>query len=212
MPAVPTVQRRATAEALAERERALAQPNRSGVRAIAVEGPRVPDESGIDLSNAVTKVQPAIDLDAILLAQSEDAVVVRGTVSLDGPAAPPAADEITEKITVPAGPLAASVETARFDARHMSQLLADAKAAHEAAESGQRAESVQGDESAQQDDRVTTPPRRRSPLRKMTAALLVLAVMGGAFALLIVAASRAEGRLPSPVVHWAERVLALVRR
>lgn len=206
MPAVPTVQRRAAAEALAARERALAQPNQSGVRAIAVEAPRVPDESGIDLSNAVTKVQPAIDLDAILLAQSDDAVVVRGTVSLDGPATPASADEITEKITVPAGPVVASVETARFDARHMSQLLADARAAHEAAESAQE------DESAQQGDRITTAPRRRSPLRKMTAALLVLVVMGGAFALLIVAASRSQGRLPSAVVHSAERVLELVRR
>jgi hypothetical protein len=211
MPAVPTVQKRAATQALVEQERVLAQPNRSGVRAIAA--PRVPDESGIDLSNAVTKVQPAIDLDAILREQQQAEIVVSGTVSLEGPApksVPPLGpDEVTERVVLPVNPPVPSVETARFDTRVMSQLLADATAAHNASLAvTHRPEAPQ----EQADDRITTPPRRRSRLRKFVGALLVLLVMGGAFALLVVAASRADQKLPPDVVHAAQRLVALARR
>jgi hypothetical protein len=207
MPVAPTVPRRTTTQALAEQERVLAQPNRSGVRAIAA--PRVPDESGIDLSNAVTKVQPAIDLDAILREQGELGVVVSGTVSLEGPApesVPPLGqDEVTEKVVLPVNPPVPSVETARFDTRVMSKLLADATAAHSASVAAAA-------EQEQKDERITTPPRRRSGVRKFVAALLVLLVMGGAFVLLVVAAARAPDRLPQHVVHEAPRLIELARR
>lgn len=199
MPSVPTVQRRAAAEALAAQERVLAQPHRSGVRAIAVDGQRSPDESGFDLSNAVTKVQPAIDLDAFLAAQEREAA---------SRSVPPPADEVTAKIGVPAGNLVPSTETARYDSRAMSQLLEDAKAAHAAAASAPPATVAEATET---DDRITTAPRRRSVVRRVTAALLFAVVMAGAFALLIVAASRAEGKLPSPAVHAAQRLLELAR-
>lgn len=209
MPAVPTVQKRAVTQALAEQERALAQPNRSGVRAIAT--PRVPDESGIDLSNAVTKVQPAIDLDAILREQERaGSVVVSGTVSLEAPAAksipPLGLDEVTERVVLPVNSPVPTVETARFDTRVMSKLLADATEAHNASVA-----AVQQQEAPHEhaDDRITTPPRRRSVFRKFVGAFLVLAVMGGAFALLVVAASRADQRLPPHVVHAAQRLMAL---
>jgi hypothetical protein len=208
MPAVPTVQKRGATQALVEQERALAQPNRSGVRAITAS--RVPDESGIDLSNAVTKVQPAIDLDAILREQEQAGVVVSGTVSLDAPpvkSVPPLGpEEITERVVLPVKPPVPSVETARFDTRVMSQLLADATAAHNASVAA--AQKFEGPQE-QSDDRITTPPRRRSRLRKFMGALLVLLVMGGAFVLLVVAASRAEHQLPPHVVHAAQRLIAL---
>jgi hypothetical protein len=189
-----------------DQEQLLSQTNRSGVRAIAT--PRVPDESGIDLSNAVTKVQPAIDLDAILR-EEQAGVTVSSTVSLDGPPAksvpPLGPDDVTERVVLPVNPPVPSVETARFDTRVMSQLLADATAAHEASVAA--AQETGPQEHA--DDRITTPPRRRSRVRKFVAALLVLLVMAGAFVLLVVAASRAEHQLPPHIVHAAQRLIAL---
>jgi hypothetical protein len=210
MPVAPTVQKHATTQAFADQERLLAQTNRSGVRAIAT--PRVPDESGIELSNesdidqgTVTKVQPAIDLDALL-------------AQVPPPSIPPiGSNEITERVVLPVNPLVPTVETARFDTRVMSQLLADATAAHEASVAAAHEASVATAQEreaphAQEDERTTTPPRRRSVVRKFFAALLVVLIMGGAFVLLVVAASRAERQLPPHIVHAAQRLIELTHR
>ncbi len=102
MPSAATLKRPEEARALAEAERLLAQTNRSGVRAIAPESSDVP---GVDMSNAVTKVQRAIELDAFLPPTVEVSVVVNETIALVGSAA-----DVTTEVNAP------SPRTSRVDA------------------------------------------------------------------------------------------------
>jgi hypothetical protein len=83
MPAVPTVtQRPAETNALLASERLLAASRGSGVRAISVDGDAASDTSGFDLSNAVTRVHRAIELDAFWPPTVEVTVVASPTLSI----------------------------------------------------------------------------------------------------------------------------------
>ena len=202
-PSVPTVRPRATVEAMAEQERLLAQTSRSGVRAIATDVP-ADDSSGIDLSNAVTKVQRAIELDAYFLPQDESPVVVRGTVSLDAPASPKsegpcAPDDATEKAVVKAMAIAPSTQTERFDARVMSRLLADATAAYQ--------EST----AAASRERRMDGPRRAARAHNVRVALLVLFVTAGASTLLFVAGWHGDWRPAASMLEAARRLVEHAR-
>jgi hypothetical protein len=75
----PTAKRDARTRQLVDAERLVAETHRSGVRAKSAETDASP---GFDISNAVTKVQRAVELDAFLPPTVEVTVVVSETIPL----------------------------------------------------------------------------------------------------------------------------------
>ncbi len=188
MPTAPTLKKRAATEALADAERLLAQTNRSGVRAIEL-GQGSADASGfvvsepepeMDLSNAVTKVQEAIDVSTLLLA------------SAPSPA------------SVPPPEPQAQLATSKFEARVFQELLADAKQRHEA--SAALAEPAAEPERITTPPvrAVSIAPRRG---RKWLALLMVTMIMAGAVAVLAVAALHGTLRLPPELARAVQSLL-----
>ena len=182
--------RAASGRAPAEADEIGDHSHRSGTRPIAQEIAAASDDWTFDPHNAVTRVQEAISLDSFNPPTVEVTVAVSGIIAVgdpspapaDGAQPPPGAN-----MAAPSRPLS------RLDGERTT-------------DPGMQAPMpLQGVHAP----RTKARPRNRG--RRVTAALLVVAVMAGALALLVAAARGGHVRTPATLTRVVELAARLVR-
>jgi hypothetical protein len=185
--------------ALGEAERPADSSHRSGIRMSTQEDAPATDDFVLDPYNAVTRVQEAVDLEALLPATAAT-VAVSDTITV-GDAAP-APSPPQAKQFFPALVQLPSEEPTLLTPLHLLHGAPPTEA-----DASPPAHSTREYPAPS----APAPSRSRNGKRKGTLALVVVALLLGASALLVVLARQGIVHAPGPAEHFVQRAVQLVR-